>query len=132
MSDSSSVLIQVSPRTFITLLLQQPKFLLLQHKGLLSLTLTSQVDGMCFVSENGDNVFQDNHVKLCVDTFVYVYFINMKKKKRHRNFLFKNPFKKIMRTTSPMLYQRRHSEKHLIIILHPSSLSHNNHLNLNV
>ena len=24
----------------------------------------------------------------------------------------------------------RHSEKHLIIILHPSSLSHNNHLNL--
>ena len=23
----------------------------------------------------------------------------------------------------------RHSEKHLIIILHPSSLSHNNHLN---
>ena len=26
----------------------------------------------------------------------------------------------------------RHSEKHLIIILHPSSLSHNNHLNINI
>ena len=39
-----------------------------------------------------------------------------------------------LRFTSPMLYQLmvRHSEKHLIIILHPSSLSHNNHLNHNV
>ena len=94
MSDSSSVLIQVSPRTFITLLLQQPKFLLLQHKGLLSLTLMSQVDGMCFVSENGDNVFQDNHVKLCVDTFVYVYFINMKKKNDIAIFYLRTPLKK--------------------------------------
>ena len=31
------------------------------------------------VSVNGNNVFQDNRVKLRVVIFVYVYFINMQK-----------------------------------------------------
>ena len=34
---------------------------------------------MCIVLVNGNNVFQDNHVKLRVVIFVYVYFINMQK-----------------------------------------------------
>ena len=41
--------------------------------------MTSQVYGMCFVSVNGNKVFQDNRVKLRVVIFVYVYFINMQK-----------------------------------------------------
>ena len=53
-------------------------------------TMTSKADKMCFVSVNGNNVFQDNHVKLCVVTFVYVYFINIQEK-QHQIFLSKNP-----------------------------------------
>ena len=43
-------------------------------------TMTSQEDRMSFVSANGNNVFQENHIKLRVVTFVYVYFINIWKK----------------------------------------------------
>ena len=49
-------------------------------RGFVVETMTSQADRMCFVSVNGNNIFKDNHVKLRVVTFVYVYFINMKKK----------------------------------------------------
>ena len=41
---------------------QHPKFLLLQHEGLLLLRLWPQADRMCFVLINDNNVFQDNHV----------------------------------------------------------------------
>ena len=43
--------------------------------------MTSQADRMCFVSVNGNNVFQDNRVKLRVVILLSVYFINMKEKK---------------------------------------------------
>ena len=42
--------------------------------------MTSQADRMSFVSVNGNNVFQVNRVKLCVVTFVCVYFVNIGKK----------------------------------------------------
>ena len=62
---------RVSCDHYYTLLLQQPKFLLLQHEELHK-TMTSQADRM-------NNVSQDNRVKLRVVTFVYVYLINMQK-----------------------------------------------------
>ena len=81
--------LQASSQTFITLLLQHPKFLLLQHEVLL--LLRQQTDRTCFVSANGNNGFQDNRVKFRVVTFVYVYFRNMLKKTT-----FKNSFKVVI------------------------------------
>ena len=51
--------LQASPSawTFIILLLQQPKFLLLQHEGLRNCCLDYDKDRMLFVSVNGSNVF---------------------------------------------------------------------------
>ena len=53
----------------------------------------SQADRKCFVLVNGNNVFQDKTVCTVV-TFVYVYFINMKKEKTTYNFfIYKEPLK---------------------------------------
>ena len=49
--------------------------------------MTSQADRTCFVSVNGNNIFQENRVKLRVVTFVYVYFIDICKKNDIKNFI---------------------------------------------
>ena len=53
--------------------------------------MTSQADSTCFVSLIGNNIFQDNRVKRRIVTFVYVYFINMKKKNNIEIFYLRTP-----------------------------------------
>ena len=84
---------QVSPRTFITLLLQQPKFLLLQHEGLLlRLWLHKRIVWALF-RYKWQQCFSRESRKTSCNYFCVCVLYKYEEKNNIEIFLFKNPFK---------------------------------------
>ena len=54
--------------------------------------MTSQVYGMCFVSVNGNNVFQDNHVKRRVVILCMCILYKYAKQRQIYIFYLRTPF----------------------------------------